>query len=59
MYEKDPSSDARSEDTPPSPTVYALRVLVSECRLPVPYDPALARSFAECRRAVSESGVRS
>lgn len=59
MYEQDPSSAVRPEDTPPSPVVYALCVPASESRPPVPYDPAFARPFAECRRAVPESGVRS
>ena len=55
MSEKKSSFDAPSKEPSSSGSVYAIRVLVSECRLPVLYEPAAVRLRLGCRRvSVSE-----
>ena len=58
MSEKKPSFDALSKEPSSSGSVYAVRVLVSECHLPVLYEPAAVRLQPGCRRSVSVSEVQ-
>ncbi|MBQ9501467.1 MAG: hypothetical protein IJU70_04840 [Lentisphaeria bacterium] len=59
MSEEKSSFDAPSKEPSSSGSVYAVRVCVSGCRLPVLYGSAASRPLPECGACVSGSEVRS